>query len=209
ATINSTADGLLVVDRSGRVVTHNQRFLALWRIPRDLAKENDDQRLLSFVYDQLEDPDEFIRGTEELYNHAERESFEVLHFKDGRVFERYSKPQRIGDQVVGRVWSFHDVTERETLLRRALFLADATRLLSSLDVEPALDSVAHLAVPYMGDVCAVDLLGSGGPPRPLLVSPDPSPPVNPGLHRSVLAGHAALYSLRSRSSLISPLVPSP
>ena len=52
----------------------------------------------------------------------------------------------------------------------ALFLADATRLLSSLDVEPALDGVAHLAVPYLGDVCAIDLLGAGQPRRLLVVS---------------------------------------
>ena len=88
------------------------------------------------------------------------------------MFERNSIPQKIGDQIVGRVWSFRDVTEREKLLRRALFLADATRLLSSLDVEPALDSVAKLSVPYLGDACAIDLLSNGQPRRLIAVSRD-------------------------------------
>ena len=89
-------------------------------------------------------------------------------------------PQRIGDEIVGRVWSIRDVTERERLFRRALFLADATRLLASLDVEPALDSVAHIAVPYLGDGCAIDLLGDGGPRRLLAVSRDATQPIHSG-----------------------------
>src|SRR5262249_42407741 len=149
----------------GTVTTHNQRFLSLWQIPQDLAEEHDDERLLAYVCDQLEDPEKFLSSTRELYGHPERESFDMQHFRDGRVFERYSRPQQIGEQIVGRVWSFRDVTERERLLRRAVFLADATRLLSSLDIEPALDSVAHLAVPFMGDGCAIDLLGNGQPRR--------------------------------------------
>jgi PAS domain S-box-containing protein len=206
ATIEATADGLLVVDLQGKVMAFNQRFLTLWRIPSEIAVRHDDEKLLRFVLDQLEDPDGFMSGVRELYGHPDRESFDVLRFKDGRVFERYSVPQRVKADVIGRVWSFRDVTDRERLFRRALFLADATRLLASLDVEPALDSVAHLAVPYLGDGCAVDLFGSGGPRRLLVVSRDPTQPINPELHSSVLAGHAAVYSLGSRSCMVAPLV---
>jgi PAS domain S-box-containing protein len=206
ATIEATADGLLVVDLQGNVSAYNKRFLTLWGIPQEIAERGDDDKLLRFAVDQIEDRDSFICGVRELYGHADRESFDVLRFKDGRVFERYSVPQRVKADIVGRVWSFRDVTERERLFRRALFLSDATRLLASLDVEPALDSVAHLAVPYLGDGCAVDLLGNGGPRRLLVVSRDPSQPVNPELHSSVLAGHAAVYSLGSRSCMVAPLV---
>jgi PAS domain S-box-containing protein len=206
ATIEATADGLLVVDLRGKVTAYNQRFLTVWRIPSEVAARHNDDKLLTFVLDQLEDPDSFLCGVRELYDHPDRESFDVLRFKDGRVFERYSVPQRVNADIVGRVWSFRDVTERERLFRRALFLADATRLLASLDVEPALDSVAHLAVPYLGDGCAVDLFGSGGPRRLLVVSRDPAQPVNPELRSSVLAGHAAVYSLGSRACMVAPLV---
>ncbi len=206
ATIEATADGLLVVNREGRVTTRNQRFLSLWRIPPDLAAENDDEKLLAYVFDQLENPDQFMSSTRELYDHPERESVDVLYFNDGRVFERYSRPQRIGMLIVGRVWSFRDVTEREKLLRRALFLADATRLLSSLDVEPALDSVAHLAVPFMGDGCAIDLLGNGQPRRLLVVSREGMESFSPELHSSVMAGHSTIYTMGARSCMAVPLV---
>ena len=95
------------------------------------------------------------------------------------MFERYSGPQRIGDAIVGRVWSFRDISERERLLRRALFLSDATRLLASLDVEPALDAVAHLAVPYLGDGCAVDLFGERRPAAAARGLAGPKTPMSP------------------------------
>ena len=204
AAIEATADGLLVVGVNGDVTAYNQRFLSLWRIPENIARQRD-ERLLAYVQDQLEDPKQFLSATREVYHHPERESFDVQHFKDGRVFERYSTPQRIADQVVGRVWSFRDVTERERLLERALFLADATRLLGSLDIEPALDSVAHLAVPLLGDGCAVDLLGNGQPHRVVFVSTEGAGSFDPELQIGVMAGHSSIYSNGTRSCMAVPL----
>jgi PAS domain S-box-containing protein len=206
AAIEATADGLLVVNSNRRVTTYNQQFLTLWHIPEELAGQGDDERLLAFVRDQLENPEQFLQSTRDLYAHPERESFDVQYLKDGRVFERYSRPERLGEQVVGRVWSFRDITQRETLLRRAVFLADATRLLSSLDIETALNSVAHLAVPFMGDGCAIDLLGNGQPRRLLFVSRESAESYSPELQATVMAGHAAIYSIGARSCMAVPLV---
>jgi PAS domain S-box-containing protein len=205
AAIEATADGLLVVDVNGSVTVYNQRFLSMWRIPQDLAFQQDHEKLLAYVRDQLEDPEQFLCSTRELYRHPEKESFDVLHFKDGRVFERYSRPQRIGEHIVGRVWSFRDVTQRERLLQRALFLADATRLLSSLNIEPALESVAHLAVPLIGDGCAIDLLGNGHPRRIVFVSGEGAG-ASPELQSGVMAGHSTIYSMGTRSGMAVPLM---
>jgi PAS domain S-box-containing protein len=112
ATLESTADGLLVVDREGKVTIFNSKFLALWRIPESLAESRDDSLLLQYVLDQLQNPGAFMDKVKNLYSQPDAESFDVLEFKDGRVFERYSKPQRIGEEIIGRVWSFRDVTEQ-------------------------------------------------------------------------------------------------
>lgn len=114
ATIESSEDGLLVVDRDGRIRIHNQRFEDLWRIPAKLRASRDDQQLLDFVLQQLNRPDDFLAGVKYLYSHPDQESFDVLTFKDGRIYERYSRPQRLENEIGGRVWSFRDVTERRS-----------------------------------------------------------------------------------------------
>ena len=207
ATLHATADGVLVVDRDGAITIYNQRFIDLWRIPPELADSRDERALLRYAAEQLEDPAGFTRGVQELYQSPERESFDVLHLTEGRVFERISRPQRIGEQIVGRVWTFHDVTDRERNLRSTTFLSDATRLLASLDMRQALEGVARLAVPYLGDACAVDLVTLGQPQRLLSVVRDPARPiVVTSVPRAVLAGHATLFRRGALSCISVPIL---
>jgi PAS domain S-box-containing protein len=121
ATIESTADGLLVVDENGRTLFANRQFAEMWCIPQELLEAGSDDRLLAFVLDQLADPDAFLAKVRELYG-TTREDLDTLYFKDGRVFERYSRPLLSEGGVGGRVWSFRDVSTRrrsEAALRRS------------------------------------------------------------------------------------------
>ena len=111
ATLESTADGILVVGADGRISSLNNQFLSMWGIPRELADTGDNEALLVFVLGQLANPDQFLAKVTALFADPEAESHDVLHFRDGRIFERYSRPQQVDDRVVGRVWSFRDVTE--------------------------------------------------------------------------------------------------
>src|SRR5262249_51678259 len=115
ATLESTADGILVVDLKGRIVTVNQKFIDMWRIPESIILARDDNQALGFVLNQLKDANAFITKVRELYSNPESASFDMLEFIDGRIFERFSQPQRISGKVVGRVWSFRDVTERKRM----------------------------------------------------------------------------------------------
>jgi len=110
ATIESTADGILVVNEKGQIICTNERFVQLWRIPEELIKKREDNTLLDFVLDQLKEPKVFLSKVQALYKTSD-EDFDVLNFKDGRVFERYSSPLIRDGQITGRVWSFRDITE--------------------------------------------------------------------------------------------------
>ena len=112
ATIESTTDGILVVNSQGEVINNNRQFAEMWRIPQSLISEKNDEKLLNYVLNQLVDPQAFLSKVQTLYKSFAID-FDTLFFKDGRVFERYSKPLMIEDRIAGRVWSFRDITERK------------------------------------------------------------------------------------------------
>ncbi len=126
ATLESTADGLLVVDQFGRMLSHNQRFLDMWRIPAEVAATGLDSESLAWVLPQLTESDGFLARVWQLYADPEASSYDEIRFHDGRVYERYSQPCRVAGQSMGRVWSFRDVTERR---RAEQGLRESQRLL--------------------------------------------------------------------------------
>ncbi|MCU7885926.1 MAG: PAS domain S-box protein, partial [Candidatus Thiodiazotropha sp. (ex Lucinoma annulata)] len=115
AVLEATDNGILVIDTDRKVIKHNSRFAELWEIPPALLKTDDDEALLNFVLNQLSDPQQFLKKVIELYKTPKAESFDTLTFKDGRVFERFSRPMYLDGKVCARVWSFRDTTTSEAV----------------------------------------------------------------------------------------------
>ena len=162
ATLESTTDGILVVDLQGTVVGRNSAFDDLWHTPPHLAGTDDDGALLHHAMSQLVDPEQFLARVGELYARPTVSTQDELLLLDGRVLERYSAPQRTADRVVGRVWRFRDVTAERRLradLERQAYtdpltgLANRTRFMH--DLQAALDG----AGPAGPAVCLLDLDG--------------------------------------------------
>jgi len=112
ATLESTADGILVVDNKGFAVICNQKFVDMWQIPQHLLAKRIDELMLRYVQAQTKNPENFLFRVGYLNQHPALTSVDEIPLADGRIFERYSVPQRIGDEIIGRVWSFRDITER-------------------------------------------------------------------------------------------------
>ena len=110
ATLEATADGILVVGADRRIINYNLQFVELWQIPDEILASRRESQLLDFLFQQVEQPEIFLSRIEELYADTEQDSAEVIQLKDGRVIERYSHQQRINGEAGGRVWSFRDIT---------------------------------------------------------------------------------------------------
>jgi diguanylate cyclase (GGDEF)-like protein/PAS domain S-box-containing protein len=112
AVLQSTSEGILAVSSENEVLYANERFSEIWRIPQEVMASKDDSVLIQYVLDQLSDPQNFLNQVQELY-HSKEDSFDILNFKDGRIFERVSRPLLQSAGIRGRVWSFRDITERK------------------------------------------------------------------------------------------------
>nr|WP_249384063.1 PAS domain-containing hybrid sensor histidine kinase/response regulator [Chitinivorax sp. B] len=122
ATLEATADGILVTDITGRIVNINHRFADMWQLDDDLLARQDDGEILEAMTAQVCDPDSYLARLVDITEDPHGESGDLIEFIDGRVFERHSMPQAIRDHVVGRVFSFADITHRvraESALREA------------------------------------------------------------------------------------------
>lgn len=118
ASLESTADGIFVVDNHGKITSYNQNFASMWNISRDILESGDAEKVLIHLLPQLKNPEDFSANIDIFQSDPTHESFDMIEFIDGKIFERYSKPQIIGDSVVGRVWSFRDVTDRKHAERK-------------------------------------------------------------------------------------------
>jgi two-component system, sensor histidine kinase and response regulator len=111
ATLESTADGILVVNQERSIPLYNQKFLQMWGIPDSLLVAGKEDEPLLFGAQQTKDPEGFIAKVQDIVlHHPQAVILDVVELKDGRVFERYSKPQWQSDQIIGRVWNYRDIT---------------------------------------------------------------------------------------------------
>ncbi len=112
ATFESSNDGYLSIDKEGKISNFNKRFAKMWNLPIELLEKGEDELAIKHVLSQVISPEEFQNKIKYLYKVQEEESYDIIEFKDGKFFERYSLPQKLNNQIIGRVWAFRDITSR-------------------------------------------------------------------------------------------------
>jgi diguanylate cyclase (GGDEF)-like protein/PAS domain S-box-containing protein len=110
ATLEATADGILVLDNSGKVVTFNQKFASIWNLLYSESTFYEDD-MLSVILERLTEPDAI--SFQALFAQVNTEKHDLLRLKNGNIIEYYLQPQQLAGQIVGRVWSFRDVTQKK------------------------------------------------------------------------------------------------
>ncbi len=109
ATLDSAAEGILVVDERGKIVNLNESFVQMFGVPREMAAVKDGDGILAFLLEKVEDPGDFAKKVMGLHSKRDVETRGSVRLKDGRTFERVSKPQQVEGKTVGTVLSFREI----------------------------------------------------------------------------------------------------
>lgn len=133
ATLESTADGILVIDMDGGIRGFNQRFAELWELPAAMLSDRDDAQVFAWLAEQVSDGDGYHARMGQIVRSPLLEADDILMLRSGRVLERVTLPQFARGRPIGRVYSFRDITRR---------LADEARLKLAASVfESSLDAI--------------------------------------------------------------------
>ena len=186
ATLETTADAIVVVSSEGLITGINDQYLNLWGMRPEIIAAEDPMALVSFITEQLVDPAYFLAKVTALHADRVMQSHDVLEFKDGRTVELFSRPQKVADTIVGRIWNFRDITSRrkaQDQARQAMEeLAEQADKLKELAFQDPLTGLANRML--FNERAAAALL-TPGPVHMLLLDLDDFKEVN-----DVLGHHA-------------------
>lgn len=121
---NPATTGVLVVDNNRMIVSLNRKFIEMWGLPQPLIKEQNDRQAVKSVSSQLENPKSFLEEVREIYEQMDLEIYHWLFLRDGRIFERYTSPQCLEGEIVGRLWKFREISNYTKLNNLTFFRED-------------------------------------------------------------------------------------
>jgi PAS domain S-box-containing protein len=163
ASMESTADGFIVVDGQRKIVTYNEKFLAMWGLTNESSLLSDSAKLTEASAEKTIDPDGFLRQTGSMYSQPELQFDDSFMLKDGRIFERHSEPLRIHGGFNGRVYGYRDVSGRvhaensliETSRQQAALAALGQFALAESRPEAVLERAGAVLSGHLSMTCCV------------------------------------------------------
>lgn len=143
ATLESSKDGIVIVDNDGKLVDWNEKFVEVADIPQEGLEKGLEQVGLDYVFNNVKDPEKLIFELAEIEeNNSYKGDYGIVEYKNGRIMERYTQPLLVNGEAVGRVWSFKDITKEKELQNQLTFnayhdlltgLANRTGLLQKME----------------------------------------------------------------------------
>jgi diguanylate cyclase (GGDEF)-like protein/PAS domain S-box-containing protein len=122
AILHSTLDGICATDKQGKILMYNNKFLSLWKISKKLLGSEADDKVLDLISSQVTDQKKFLKRAQGLSD-SEQNSIDIIAMKDGRFFECSSSPLKIDNRIMGRVWTYRDITEQKKAEEKIWYLS--------------------------------------------------------------------------------------
>ena len=110
ATLESVADGVLVVDLTGHISNFNRRFAALWELPEEMLLLHADDEVFDWMRQRVAEPAAYMRRLAEIEDQTLLRATDTLALRSGAVVERVTLPQLSRGRPIGRVFSFRVVS---------------------------------------------------------------------------------------------------
>ena len=111
ATLEATAEGILLIDRNNVILNMNHRFSQMWGLPKSLLDSRDDAGIFAYMTGQIRPASDGIPISPLHMKDADDGTSNTFHLNDERVFELTSFSARSGEQIIGRVHSYRDITD--------------------------------------------------------------------------------------------------
>ncbi|MBA2651770.1 MAG: EAL domain-containing protein [Tatlockia sp.] len=124
STLESTADGILVINLEGNIGYYNPKFVDMWQISKSFISKPDLEILVNEISAKIKHPKAFRKILKEINENPSREVFNEIVMNDNKVFEWYSKPHLMRNIIVGYAWNFHDITIRKQMERQLVYQAN-------------------------------------------------------------------------------------
>ncbi|HSW93974.1 MAG TPA: EAL domain-containing protein [Gammaproteobacteria bacterium] len=123
STFESSNDGIIVIDNEGTIVDYNNKLVSLLGIPESVIFTRREEEFLLHIQNQLENPENFLSILENIHKNPDKNSIDVIKFKNGKIFECYTQPHTLDKKIIGRVMDFRDITRRANLEEKLKFQA--------------------------------------------------------------------------------------
>ncbi|MCA1916558.1 PAS domain S-box protein [Methanospirillum hungatei] len=142
STLDATKDGMLIVNQHHQIIGSNERFFRMWDVPDTYRTCTEEKKLLQVMERETEHPSSFSSLIQEIADGIVTHS-DIISLKGGKVLEWYTTPLIITGQQMGRIWTFHDITDlkekerslKESESRLKLVLDNAPDLIWQLDMD--------------------------------------------------------------------------
>lgn len=110
ATLEASAEGIIVIDNNGKIIEYNQKFLDMWNIPKKTLQTKEAHLFLNYLYSKIKNKRTTEAAISKMLKHTKTMINIEIKLKNNCIYDMHTFSQPTKDKTIARVFSFHDIT---------------------------------------------------------------------------------------------------